>query len=212
MKLTHPERFGKWKVKEHFESGSHFHLFIVTDSTKEDPPERMLKTPREFYDKKMAVEAELLKRLNHPNIINYIDCDLEAETPYLVTEFAQSGSIDNIARTTTSIRRDLKQIFKTVGFLHSQGIAHNALTKSHIVICEGTPKLIHFENAEFYKQHHFNTSKDLMDLWDTFYEVLYEREMREFQQKKGVLSYVEQQLNSVKHFKQQRQPPKALVK
>ncbi len=177
--ITHPENFGKWKVKEHLAAAGQFSLYVVTDSTKDDPPERLLKTPFTEYIPKVRFEAELLQKLEHPNIIELIDCDLEADPIYEVTEYG-TQSYFNAALTDWKlnelaphyIKEKCKAITNAVGYLHSQGITHNNLQQTHIVICEdGTPKLIHFEDCKIHSETYFDTSKDITLLTETLSHV-----------------------------------------
>ncbi|GEM_PF-2645942 len=43
-------------------------------------------------DPKFLNRIESLKGLDHPNILNLLDYDLEAERPYMVTELCRGGN------------------------------------------------------------------------------------------------------------------------
>ncbi len=211
--LTHPENFGKWKVKEHLAAAGQFSLYVVTDSTKQDAPDRLLKTPFTKYIPKVKFEAELLQKLEHPNIIELIDCDLEADPIYEVTEYGtQSYFIAALTewklRKLENIKSKCDEIVDAVGFLHSQGITHNSLNQTHIVICgDDTPKLIHFEDAQIHSETYFDTSKDISQLMQTLSTVRTKANSIRRTERENMKQY---HIQKNKTFTPQ--PPKALTK
>lgn len=219
--LTHPENFGKWKVKEFTEQAGHgmteFYSYIVTDSTKEDSPDRLLKAPTPRYIDRLKYETKLLEKLKHPNIVKLIDYDLEADIPYKVVELSNHGEFWDALPTWPlhKLRADgendiVRQFTRAVGYLHSQGIRHNAIDRHHILIFEDyTPKIVRFRDAEIFNDTHFNTFKDMEGL---------AREIASFRSKTRQLFIENAQGNREERMEKLRKlhiqptPPKALTK
>lgn len=80
--MANKQKYGKWKVEKAIRNNRCF------KATLEDGTKGAIKIGRGIDH-----EVKILKYLNHPNIIELLDHDLEAETPYMVTEFFEGRNI-----------------------------------------------------------------------------------------------------------------------
>lgn len=78
-----------------------------------------------------SIESEilLLKKLRHPNIVQYVDVVKTAEELHIVLELMESGSLAAIMKkygtfTETLCVVYLTQVLRGLQFLHQQGVVH----------------------------------------------------------------------------------------
>jgi len=102
-------------------------------------------------------EIELLQKLNHPNIVTYFDCFIDAKSYYIGTEFCSGGTLlDKIISEGTLLdsRASVyaKDVLSAVEHMHSKQIVHRDLKASNIVLShdgdDAVVKIIDFGDSE----------------------------------------------------------------
>jgi eukaryotic-like serine/threonine-protein kinase len=94
-------------------------------------------------------EALALSKLNHPHIATIHDFDTDRGTDYLVQEFIQGNTLDEILRTGPLPEKQIlvlgTQLAEGIAAAHDHGIVHNDLKPSNIRITpEGHLKILDF--------------------------------------------------------------------
>src|SRR5438067_4055048 len=95
-------------------------------------------------------EAEILKRLKHPNIVRLFGVGKYKKTPYFAMEYVEGESLDRVLE-----RRDRftweevvslgRQVCAALEHAHAQGIVHRDLKPSNLMMLpDGTVKLTDF--------------------------------------------------------------------
>lgn len=86
--------YGNWVIKERLGEGGQAHVFLVT-GRPENPDKRYVLKRLKSRRRAGRFEDELRAglALSHPNIMKVIDHDLDAEKPYIVTEYYEGGSL-----------------------------------------------------------------------------------------------------------------------
>lgn len=86
-------------------------------------------------------EANILKKLTHPNIIRYIDVVQTAKQTSIIMEFIDGGSLyEYIQRTTPSTtywktsREIITNVAYGMAYLHSQNIVHADLKSLNVLL------------------------------------------------------------------------------
>jgi len=88
-------------------------------------------------------EANILKSLNHPNIIQYIEVHETEDLFFIVTELMQGGSLSSLFNkrikegklmNEEEIRIIMKQIFEGIRYIHSCGILHRDIKLENILL------------------------------------------------------------------------------
>lgn len=107
-------------------------------------------------------EANLLRRVTHPNIINLYDVFTDSGYFIIVTEYCPNGSVNDYiqkhGRVTGPVFNSLAiQIIQALIYLHSLGIAHLDIKPQNILIGRyGRLKLTDFGTANIFKEKKVN--------------------------------------------------------
>jgi len=88
-------------------------------------------------------ETEILAKLNHPNVITYIEHFEDAERLYIVTEFAEGGELfERVVQREyyeeADVRKIMRKLLKTVQFCHENGIVHRDIKPENILLASKT--------------------------------------------------------------------------
>jgi serine/threonine protein kinase/formylglycine-generating enzyme required for sulfatase activity len=95
-------------------------------------------------------EAELMARVNHPNVLTVFDSGAAAGRPYLVMEFAEGGDLRRLMRPGVPmpagrVRELIEPVGRALACLHRNGILHRDLKPENVLIDnDGRPKVADF--------------------------------------------------------------------
>lgn len=92
-------------------------------------------------------ELNALRRVRGPHLVEVLDADVEAETPYLVTRFVPGTRLDDlVARSGPLVGQDLHQVARgladALATLHAAGVVHRDLTPGNVLVLDGQPHVI----------------------------------------------------------------------
>jgi len=104
-------------------------------------------------------EIDIMKKLQHPNIIQLMEVVDTPDTLYLVLEFVSGGELfDAIVNkgsySETDAAKIVRQIMEAIQYVHSLGIAHRDLKPENLLLSGEEGK------ADFIKIADFGLSKD----------------------------------------------------
>jgi len=115
-------------------------------------------------------EAELLARLEHPNLVRVTDCFQEEERHYMVMEFIEGRTLEKMLAGRTDMFSEeqvlvwASQLCDVLSYLHSQEpkIIYRDVKPANAMVLDGidTVKLIDFGIARFFK---LGKRKDTME-------------------------------------------------
>lgn len=114
----------------------------------------------------MKQEAEILAKLNHPNIVSIYDYFFENHTAFIILEYCPNGSLIDLINkqgrlSTRELERFALEIISALDFLHKKGIAHCDIKLSNILIDNfGRAKICDFGLSRI----SLNGEKDKKDL------------------------------------------------
>ncbi|PCH40431.1 kinase-like protein [Wolfiporia cocos MD-104 SS10] len=95
-------------------------------------------------------EIDLLKNLNHPNIVKYKSFEKTPEYLYIILEFCENGSLHNICKRfgkfpETLVGVYISQVLEGLVYLHDQGVIHRDIKGANILTNkDGCVKLADF--------------------------------------------------------------------
>lgn len=104
---------------------------LIKDPTKVFALKTILKASMENQHHLMIQELEILKAIDHPNIVKFYETYQDEENFYIVMEYCSGG--DLLSRlekgpiTEDGIHRIMKMALSAVKFLHEKGVVHRDL-------------------------------------------------------------------------------------
>jgi len=130
------------------------------------------------WEKLMAMEVDVLRRLRHPNVVELIDVE---QPDGMVFEFAASDLHRLILQrplVVDEVRRAMRHIFAGLSHVHACGIVHRDLKPENILVsATGALKIADFGLAMHVKKPDFSTDVVTMPyrapellLGDCFYD------------------------------------------
>ena len=99
---------------------------------------------------KNKIEFEIIKQLNHENIINYISLIIDGDQICIIMDYLPEGSLASLINEKggflpiPDVQVYTKQILLGVGYLHSNKIIHRDIKGDNILLSNGVCKLSDF--------------------------------------------------------------------
>lgn len=98
-------------------------------------------------------EVRILKNIDHPHIIKYIEGFLQEDVLNIVMEFADKGTLTNQTSVITTSEANVWKFFghmtSALKFIHSKGIIHRDLKPDNILCKTGYSGQLNFKIADF---------------------------------------------------------------
>lgn len=106
----------------------------------------------DFTRKRLAEEADRLSRLNHPNIVRFVNYHIdEVGNVYLIMEYADGDSLEHYIKHVSGliVEEKLAPLFEPLldafEYAHKHNVIHKDIKPSNIIITtEGIPKVLDF--------------------------------------------------------------------
>lgn len=116
---------------------------VLNPSIADDEPSRM----------RLAREVRTLQRISHPRIAAVIDADLEADHPYIVTEFVSGTTLLEDVRSggpfsESELVHFGHALIDALEAVHAAGVVHRDLKPANVMISDGEPVVIDFGIAQ----------------------------------------------------------------
>eukprot|EP00759_Apiculatamorpha_spiralis_P035601 PhF_6_TR36291/c0_g1_i2/m.52935 len=137
-------RFGEVILAKNDLTGGLMAVKMITIDT--ESPEIQQKT------EDLINEIDILRTMDHPNIIHYFYCERAEDTVNIFMEYCPDGCLqDRLATspfTHTQMSRYIKTMLSAVAYLHSIGIAHRDIKCANVLLSHGVAKLADFGTAK----------------------------------------------------------------
>ena len=110
------------------------------------------KLTEKLRQKSIKREIKILSRLNHPNVVNFIDCFSTKNHIYLVMELVRGLSLYELLKKQperkikeSNAKTIIKQIIKALVYCHSKCVSHRDIKLENVIISStGEVKVIDF--------------------------------------------------------------------
>lgn len=140
------KEYGKWTTIEGFNEGGQAHLYKVSSEDSEEIfALKRLKNKDRIQRFIREVTAGMT--LSHKNIVEYVDSDIEHSSPYLVTKYYSSGTLDEWHHAEYDLIKKLRMfigICEGLHYAHSHEpqILHRDLKPQNIFVDDsGNPRI-----------------------------------------------------------------------
>ncbi len=136
-------RLGPYVVQRRIGRGGMGEVYLAHDTALDRPV--ALKTLNTAYANdpefvhRFRREAQAAARLNHPNIVQVHSVDIDSEPPYMVMEYIDSPSVDQLIRDGGPMPWDrvlniCGQVASALACAHAQGIIHRDMKPGNILL------------------------------------------------------------------------------
>lgn len=140
------KKFGSWEVIRQIDEGGQSYIYKVKNNTEYPGEEFILKRLKNVKRiERFKREISVLKNLDHPYVLKIIDYNYECDAPYIVTEYCEGGTLDNLNLEEKNLLEKLDIVLKIcegLSYAHQCGVIHRDLKPSNIFINgKGNPKI-----------------------------------------------------------------------
>ncbi len=92
-------------------------------------------------------ELAALRRVRGPHLVEVLDADVDAETPYLVTRFVPGQRLDELVLEQGPLEGDAlhalaRGVADALATMHGAGVVHRDLTPGNVLVLDGSPQVI----------------------------------------------------------------------
>ena len=98
-------------------------------------------------------EINVLKKIDHPNIIKIFECYMQNNNYYLVTEYCNGGELFELVNDThfteTQVAYIMYQLFSAINYCHKMKIIHRDLKPENILITKNENNFIDIKVCDF---------------------------------------------------------------
>lgn len=113
-----------------------------------------------ILDVKFDNELQIMRKLKHPNIVDYFDCQSFESWIYIIMEYIPYGELSKELQANGrlpehEVQQITKQTLRALDYLHRQGITHRDIKPDNILIASRNPLVI--------KLSDFGLSKSVID-------------------------------------------------
>lgn len=124
----------------------------------------------DFTRKRLAEEADKLARMNHPNIVHFINYHIDENgSIYLIMEYAEGYSLESYIKNVTGLIVEEKicdffePLLDAFDYAHKNNIIHKDIKPSNIIVTkEGAPKILDFGIAALLNERDEEADKNII--------------------------------------------------
>lgn len=161
--MTSPQLIGRYQIQEIIGQGSMGSVYKAYDPTLNrmvaiktvNTHLRKSQRDAEEFKARFFREAQTSSQLSHPNIIGIFDMGIHYEEPFLVMEFVDGLSLEDLLRDRTHFSRAhqfalLTQLAQGLDHAHQQGYVHRDIKPANFLVGRnGQAKIVDFGLARF---------------------------------------------------------------
>lgn len=159
--------FTKYTKLSEIGKGSYGKVFKVIDNNNNQlRAMKIINKPihKRYDEEKISKEVNILKMVDHPNIIKVLEFYKNNSNFYIITELLEGGELFNKISNSKYLEEAsaayvMKQIFSAVNYCHKNGIFHRDLKPENILIEESIDNMINIKIIDFGTSEIFKKDK-----------------------------------------------------
>jgi serine/threonine protein kinase len=148
-------KLGPWILEEEIGRGGMGVIFRAKHEWSNQPAAvKVLRDPsRASLHKRFARETEVVRRLQHPNIVRILDAGLDGQLPWFAMELITGKPLSSLIRSGALDARRAVSVIHTVAeavhHAHETGVLHRDLKPANVLVAQdGTVKVTDFGLAK----------------------------------------------------------------
>ncbi len=159
--LPRGTRFGNFKASGHLGTGGFSEVYRAEDASGRTVAVKVLRVSGENLDDvkdRFTREKNILSAVSSRNVAKLIDADLDADQPWLASEYVAGETIKEYITRTGPIgvqqaRAIVASLLSTLAELHDIGVVHRDLSPANIILGEQGPTIIDFGASRHDLEH-----------------------------------------------------------
>lgn len=105
-------------------------------------------------DSKLNNEMRIMERINHPNIVQFVEYHEHNPYLYIIMEYVPFGDLQQFLSSNGTMSESLgrtmaQQVFNATSYLHSQNITHRDIKPDNILIADASPASFTVKLSDF---------------------------------------------------------------
>ena len=125
----------------------------ITGATRAMKVIKKIDTLVENNDQEVLNELNVLKKMDHPNIIKIFEFYMDKKNYYLITEYCSGGELFDVVKETNfseiQIAYIMFQIFSAINYCHKMKIIHRDLKPENIFVAKNENNFIRIKIGDF---------------------------------------------------------------
>lgn len=150
------EELGGYRLVEKLGSGGMGVVYLGMDANNNPVAVKVLHpsiASDETARMRLAREVRTLRRIHHPRIAAVLDAELDAEKPFIVTEFVDGLTLSDDVKQNGPFAEDElvhfgHALLDALTAVHNAGVIHRDLKPANVMIMDGEPMVIDFGIAQ----------------------------------------------------------------
>jgi len=184
--------FDEYELKEKLGEGAYGSVYKVYQKTTNYIRAVKAIKKKSVYKNEFMNEMEVLKTVDHPNIIKLFDCYYDNLFYYMVEEYCSGGDLfDYIKKEKYFTERKasiiFKQLLSAINYLHKKNIVHRDIKPDNIVFIKTKNNIIFIKLIDFGTSTAFK-GKKLSQEFGTIYYIAPEVIMNNYNEKADIWS------------------------
>lgn len=141
---------GRYRLGTLLGRGGMSDVFRAVDEVNStDVAIKIVRSPDTEYAQRLAQEAQALRRFSHPGLVQLFESGVNGDMAYLVMEFVDGPSLDQILRngplTTAETASIGSSLADALAYAHAQGVVHRDVKPANILLgADGLARLTDF--------------------------------------------------------------------